>query len=165
MNFDLIYNQYKKILISYLVQIVHNKELAEDILQDSMIKFWKNYHKYHCKDGNYLPVLFEICKNTAYDFIRKEKHIQINKSISMEYIKDHKNILEEIHILDKLNLIVSQIEDQDLKELYYLLLDAKIKKKDLAKKMNISDRHLRRKVKKLIETIQNKIKENEEIKS
>lgn len=161
MNFDTIYQKYKKILISYLYNITNSKEVSEDILQESLIKFWKNYHKYSFKNDNYLPVLYQICKNTAYDYIKKNKPIIIQNNILLENTVD-KGLYSKEHILDRINLIVSQLEDVELKELYYLLLDNKLKKKDLAKSMNISDRQLRRKVKKLIETLKTELEKKDE---
>jgi len=165
MDFNSIYKQYKNVLISYIFKIVHDKEISQDILQESIIKFWQNYDKYIYKNNNYLPLLIEICKNTAYDYLRKNHQQKIHNNLLLENIKDKKLNLDDQHILDKLNSIVYNLEDEQLKELYYILLRTKPKKKDIAKYMKISDRHLRRKINQLIQIIKTKLEEeNEEIK-
>jgi RNA polymerase sigma factor (sigma-70 family) len=165
MDFNSIYKQYKNVLISYIYKIVHDKETSKDILQDSILKFWQNYDKYIYKNDNYLPLLIEICKNTAYDYLRKNQKQKIQNNLLIENLKDEKMNLDDQHILDKLNSIVYNIEDEQLKELYYMLLHTKSKKKDIAKYMKISDRHLRRKLNQLIQTIKTRLEEkNEKIK-
>ncbi len=165
MDINSIYKNYKNVLISYIYKIVHDKESSQDILQESILKFWQNYDKYIYKNDNYLPLLIEICKNTAYDYIRKNHQQKIHNNLLLENLKDENMNLDDKHILDKLNSIVYNIEDEQLKELYYMLLHTKSKKKDIAKYMHISDRHLRRKIHQLIQIIKTKlVEENEEIK-
>jgi len=65
-HFDSIY--------SYIYRIVRSKTEAEDIVQETFIKVWKQLDRF--KPGTGLrPWLFRIARNTAIDHLRKKKSI------------------------------------------------------------------------------------------
>lgn len=67
---DHIYRQYGANLLGVIFRIVGDKETAEDVLQDSFVKVWKNAESYDASKGKLFTWLLNICRNTAIDRIR-----------------------------------------------------------------------------------------------
>lgn len=162
MEFNLIYKKYYKTLFNYIYHYTHNTFMTKDILQESFIKFWKKYNKKNI-ENNELLILKKICKNTTIDFLRKEKKYPSYKNSDEDFQISYENQkLEILHseMFEKINLIASSLKNEELRQLYFLLLDSKKNKKEIAKSMKISERHLRRKIKQLFKLIREELENN-----
>jgi RNA polymerase sigma-70 factor, ECF subfamily len=69
-GFDLLYSLYANCLYNIALKIVHSKEIAEDVLQDSFIKIWKNIDAYDSAKGSLFTFILNITRNTAIDKTR-----------------------------------------------------------------------------------------------
>lgn len=67
--FEKLYRKYKDPLYGYLVQSV-GRENAEDLLQETYIKVFKNIKKYDSKKSE-ASWIYTIARNTLVDFYRK----------------------------------------------------------------------------------------------
>jgi RNA polymerase sigma factor (sigma-70 family) len=82
---NLLYENYSDSLYGVILKVTINEELAQDALQETFIKVWKNAKKYDSKKAKLFTWLYRIAKNTAIDKLRSfnnrfEKEVQINKS-------------------------------------------------------------------------------------
>nr|WP_321231714.1 RNA polymerase sigma factor [uncultured Psychroserpens sp.] len=82
---DLLYENYADSLYGVILKVTINEELAQDALQETFVKVWKNAKKYDSKKAKLFTWLFRIAKNTAIDKLRSfnnrfEKEVQIDKS-------------------------------------------------------------------------------------
>lgn len=82
---DLLYEYYGDSLYGVILQVTSNEELAQDALQETFIKVWKNAKKYDSSKAKLFTWLYRIAKNTAIDKLRSfknrfEKEVQIDKS-------------------------------------------------------------------------------------
>ncbi|SDR95757.1 RNA polymerase sigma-70 factor, ECF subfamily [Formosa sp. Hel1_31_208] len=82
---DLLYENYADSLYGVILKVTINEELAQDALQETFVKVWKNAHKYDSKKAKLFTWLYRIAKNTAIDKLRSfsnrfEKEVQIDKS-------------------------------------------------------------------------------------
>lgn len=67
-----------KSIYSYAYRFVHNAIEAEDIVQETFIKVWRQLPRF--KDGiGIRPWLYRIARNTAIDYLRKKKHIPFSQ--------------------------------------------------------------------------------------
>ena len=57
---------------AFALSLTRNPTLADDLVQDSLIKAWKNFHQFQT-DTNMRAWLFTIVRNTFYSDIRKRK--------------------------------------------------------------------------------------------
>ena len=101
---NLLYEHYSDSLYGVILKVTINEEIAEDVLQETFIKVWKNAHKYDPSKAKLFTWLYRIARNTAIDKLRSfnnkfKKEIQIDKS--------------DVYILPTLNLNQDVI---DLKE-------------------------------------------------
>ena len=82
---NLLYENYADSLYGVILKVTINEELAQDALQETFIKVWKNAKKYDSKKAKLFTWLYRIAKNTAIDKLRSfnnrfEKEVQIDKS-------------------------------------------------------------------------------------
>ena len=57
---------------AFALSLTRNPTLADDLVQDSLIKAWKNFHQFQT-DTNLRAWLFTIVRNTFYSDMRKRK--------------------------------------------------------------------------------------------
>ena len=82
---NLLYENYSDSLYGVILKITRNEELAQDALQESFVKIWKNAKKYDSKKAKLFTWLYRIARNTAIDKLRSfnnrfNKEVQIDKS-------------------------------------------------------------------------------------
>ncbi len=116
---SLLYDHYADALYGVIYKVVRNEDLAQDALQESFVKIWKNSEQYDPSKARLFTWLFRICRNTAIDKYRsetgkQEREIQID--VSDVYRKGVESIRpEELDVLDKVN---------ELDEKYQIVLQA-----------------------------------------
>ena len=67
-----IVNKYRDALITYITNIVPNREDAEDICQESFQKCFNNLSSYDHRFA-FSTWLYTIAQNTSFDFLRKNR--------------------------------------------------------------------------------------------
>lgn len=82
---NLLYENYSDSLYGSILKVTQNEEVAEDALQETFIKVWKNAKKYDPSKAKLFTWLFRIARNTAIDKLRSfnnrfHKEVQIDKS-------------------------------------------------------------------------------------
>lgn len=82
---NLLYENYSDSLYGAILKVTRNEVIAEDALQETFIKVWKNADKYDPKKARLFTWLFRIARNTAIDKLRSfnnryHKEVQIDKS-------------------------------------------------------------------------------------
>ncbi len=82
---NLLYEYYADSLHGVILKITKNEEIAQDALQESFVKIWKNSKRYDSSKAKLFTWLYRIARNTAIDKLRSfnnrfEKEIQIDNS-------------------------------------------------------------------------------------
>ncbi len=97
---------------SYLICITHNKDIAEELTQETMYKAIKNLRNYRgdCKMNIWLC---KIAKNEWFMYLKK------NKKISTVSLSDIKSISLDINIEDE--IVDELIENSRRKQIYELI--------------------------------------------
>lgn len=68
--FSYLYDNYSPALLGIIFALVGEQDDAENLLQDSFIKIWRNIHSYDPQKGRLFTWLVTICRNTALSHIR-----------------------------------------------------------------------------------------------
>lgn len=90
--FTEIYQRYSAALYGLLVAIVHDRETAEDLLQDSFIKIWHGLPSYDEKRGTLFTWMLNVTRNTAVDYLRSRRYQEQQKTEELpDYVYDHDN--------------------------------------------------------------------------
>lgn len=72
--FQTLYQKVSPKLYAVCLSIFHNnKEVAEDVLQESFIKIWKSAASFHAERGNAMTWMIALTRNQSIDYIRYNK--------------------------------------------------------------------------------------------
>lgn len=118
-KFELLYEEYKNLIMYISIKILHKKEIAEESFQDSLIKMLINIDdidEIKCHETKGWVVI--ISERAALDKLKNEsKHIHEEDKV-MEYL-DFKDVsLEDVAIKDiEVKSILEQLKKLDSK--YY----------------------------------------------
>lgn len=76
-GFHIFYEELKKPVFYNIYSILKNKDVSEDILQETFIKLLENIDKIN-KEESILGYLMVISKNIALDYLKKNKNLRID---------------------------------------------------------------------------------------
>ena len=76
----LLYDHYAPALYGVVLRITDSEELAEDIIQETFVKVWKNSASYQQEKGTLFTWILNIARNTAIDQTRSA-HYKARKKI------------------------------------------------------------------------------------
>ncbi|MCL4404169.1 sigma-70 family RNA polymerase sigma factor [Patescibacteria group bacterium] len=69
---DELVRRYTGHIYNFIYQYVRSSQEAEDLTQDTFFKVWRNLEKFDLK-RKFKVWLFQIARNTVFDFLRKKK--------------------------------------------------------------------------------------------
>jgi len=143
--FTKIYLQYCKPIYNFIRFKLNNSHEAEELTSDIFEKVIAKYHTFNDKKGNFEVWIFSIAKNTLNDYFRKQYR---NKSYLVENIEelpshetDPQNMLsldeETAEIIESLSVL----NDKE-KTIVSLKYGSRLKNKDIAKLMGLSEKNI-----------------------
>ncbi len=108
---SLLYDHYADTLYGIAYKVTKNEELAQDVVQESFVKIWKNAHNYDSSKAKLFTWLFRITRNTAIDKLRSistksDKEIQMDVSDVYNvgiagYKPEHMDVASHVNQLDE----------------------------------------------------------------
>ncbi len=106
-----LYDAYGAALFGVVLRIVQQRELAEQILQDTFVKVWRNGASYDDSKGRLFTWLLNIARNTAIDATRTAHFQKSRKTDSLDGLvyspggesiqPDHIGVREVVSRLDE----------------------------------------------------------------
>jgi len=81
-----LYDAYSGALYGVIVRIVPRAEVAEQVLQDTFLKAYKNIDSYDPHKGRLFTWLVNIARNTAIDALRSAPYRQQQKTDSLDIL-------------------------------------------------------------------------------
>jgi len=83
---EALINRHKNKVYSYIVMNVRDRELAEDLFQDTFIKVVRSIDSgTYTDDGKFLPWVMRIAHNLVIDYYRRAKHMPTISTDAQEY--------------------------------------------------------------------------------
>jgi RNA polymerase sigma factor (sigma-70 family) len=79
----LFYKNYSKALYYTIWRIVRQDELAEDILQECMVKFWVAFPRYDSRKGRLFTWALNIARNLSIDCLREQRYRDAQRTYSL----------------------------------------------------------------------------------
>lgn len=113
-DFEKIYSIYFKDVYYFLLSLSKDKEVAEDITSETFFKALKNIENFR-GDSSIKTYLFQIAKNSYFDYLRKNKKIvSIDnfESIEIDSINTEDEFLEREESAYLRNLVETLKEPQ-----------------------------------------------------
>ena len=119
--FELLIGRYQKQVYSYILTLVKDKQLADDVFQDTFVKVIQTIKsKAYKDDGRFVQFAMRIAHNLVIDHFRKENRIPTVESSSEDY-----NYIDNVPITDhsvEQGMIVDQVHS-DLHRMIAFLPD------------------------------------------
>jgi len=147
-SLEILINRHQNRIFAYILMIVKNKELADDLFQDTFIKVIKTIRggSYN-EEGKFLQWVMRIAHNLIIDHFRKSNRIPVIDNTS----KENYDIFETINMMDESiedRLITEQIHKDvrnlieflpaEQKEVLYMRHYAEMSFKDIAEVTDVS---------------------------
>lgn len=102
-SFEQLLKRHKRKVFTYILLNVRNRQLAEDIFQDTFIKVINSLRQEKYKDeGRFVAWVMRIAHNLIIDYFRKEKYLQT-------YSNDDN---DELDIFNSKKLAAANIEER-----------------------------------------------------
>ena len=101
-SFDYLYNHYSGALFSIILQVVPDKELSSDVLQEAFINIWRKIDSYDPSKGRLFTWMLNIARNLAIDTLRSKAYQNSKRNQEMpESIQlDINNHSVQLHVDD-----------------------------------------------------------------
>ena len=98
--FSKLYDNYSAALYGILFRMIGKEEIAQDALQESFVKIWRNIDSYDKSKGSLFTWMLNISRNHAIDVLRSKNMRQkiqpidkivgvVNKQMSTSTNEDH----------------------------------------------------------------------------
>ena len=125
-SFEILLNRHKNRVFAFIMSKIKNKDLSEDIFQDTYVKVVNSLQKgKYNEEGKFLPWVMRIAHNLIIDHFRKQKKMQMIRSSNdfdiFDVIKDNKINADEKMIKDQifgdLNLLIDKLPSDQRKVL------------------------------------------------
>lgn len=156
--FTLLFNRYRHKLYSYLLSLTASPEIAEDIIQDTFLKLWKNRSSMEAIDhfGGYL---FKATRNLAINALKRMS----KETIILSKLKAQQNtastkaddtlVVKEAEQL--LHQTIQNLPPQQ-KLIYTLSREQGLKHEDIAHQLHLSSSTVRNHIVQALRTIRKK---------
>lgn len=158
--FAYLYDNYSRAIMGVIFAIVNNQEEAEDLLQMTFVKVWRNFPSYKKEKGRLFTWMLNIARNIAIDHTRSkegkaEKNIRKIESVTYEVNLKHSEQVSYDHIGLKGMVENLKEEHQAIIRLAYF---EGYTQEEIAGKMNIPLGTVKTRVRQAISQLRNLIK-------
>lgn len=130
----LLYEEYSKGVYTVILKIVHNRDVADDLVQATFVKLIKNIKLFDKYKGSFYSFICAIGKNTALDHLKKSKSKVNDKG--EERAVDRETTLDD----GLINLLEVKENVADTVEIDELMKDLKEAISELAESQQIAIR-------------------------
>ena len=145
-SFEVLLNRHKNRVFAFIMSKIKNKDLSEDIFQDTYVKVVNSLQKgKYNEEGKFLPWVMRIAHNLVIDHFRKQNKMQMIRSNNdfdiFDVIKDSKINADEKLIKDQIFSDLNSLIDKlpyDQKEVLKMRYYEELSFKKIAEHFDIS---------------------------
>lgn len=132
-SYEVLYKKYAPKVFNYLwYRVGHQKEVAEDLMQEVFMRAYKNLPDFHLRSHSYYSYLLTIAHNLLANYYRKPKVVSFLEAISeapIEITQDIEKKMEAQHLWqaiqqlpqkDKDVLLLKYQKELPIKEIAYI---------------------------------------------
>ncbi len=105
--FRYVYDMYSKSLFAVISNLIRDREEAEDVLQETFVKIWKNIDSYNEDKGRFYTWIVNIARNSSIDKLRSKGYNNSKKNLSADTF---------VHLLDDSNRMSNRIDTIGIRE-------------------------------------------------
>ncbi len=90
-GFEMLFRRYYKPLCNHAVRFVYSKEIAEDVVSEVFVNFWKKKH-YENVSSSYRAYLYQAVRNTIYNHLKSEFGKKNNHGLYVDNVGKEKEL-------------------------------------------------------------------------
>ena len=83
-GFNQLYNQFAHIIFGMSLKLVKNVAVAEDLVQETFVKVWKNIDQYDQQKASFPTWVLNIARYTTIDYLRSKQYKQQQKNQTID---------------------------------------------------------------------------------
>lgn len=126
LSFEHLLNRHKNRVFAFVMSKVKNRDLTEDIFQDTLIKVINSLQKgKYNEEGKFLPWMMRIAHNLVIDHFRKESKMRKIRPTSEFDIfdvlddgsKNQEEIMIQTQVYSDLRLLIEQLPENQMEVL------------------------------------------------
>jgi RNA polymerase sigma-70 factor (ECF subfamily) len=156
-----IYRLYNKELFVYIFRMVNSQETAEDILHDCFENLIKYSNTHDIEDLNIRAFIYKTAHNLSINFIKRRKRIDFI-SLDKDGTGREDSIGRDIEFEELNRLVYILLESKEIDEaarsIFILRKEQDMDYLEISRILKISERTVRRKMAKVMEFLQNSLK-------
>jgi RNA polymerase sigma factor (sigma-70 family) len=145
-SLERLIRRHKNRVFAYILMVVKDKELSEDLFQDTFIKVINTFRSGHYKEeGKFIQWVMRIAHNLIIDHFRKAKRIPVVENSDDYNIFDRVRIpvesVEEVMITEQIHQDVKKLIDylpKEQREVLVMRHYGDMSFKDIAEVTNVS---------------------------
>lgn len=146
-SFEILVNRHQNKVYSYILMLVKDRQLADDIFQDTFLKIIRTIKiGAYKEEGKFIQFAMRIAHNLIIDHFRKSKRLPIAESPNKDYnFMDNAKMMDPSieetmitdQIYDDLHKIIEYLPNEQ-KEVLHMRMYADMSFKDIAGVTNVS---------------------------
>ena len=146
-SLEILIHRHKNRVFAYILMVVKDKQLADDIFQDTFIKVINTIQAGNYKEeGKFIQWVMRIAHNLIIDYFRKSKRIPVVDNDSYDFdifdtIQFTDASVEEKMILDQIHKDVRELIEhlpKEQKEVLFMRHYTEMSFKDIAEQTDVS---------------------------
>lgn len=155
-NYELLFNNHSESLRNFIYYKCGDLQQAEDIVQDSFVKLWKNCAKVVFEKAK--SYLYTIAKNA---FLNEVAHKKVVLEHQVHLVNDRTNetpeyVLEEQEFMVKLKKVIADLPEKQ-REVFLMSRIDKKKYSEIAETLNLSVKAVEKRMSLALITLREKI--------
>jgi RNA polymerase sigma factor (sigma-70 family) len=114
-SLELLIRNYLNSVYNFVLGYVNNPQDAEDIVQETFVRVWRNLKKFDSNKGNFKTWLFSIAKNATIDFLRTKKKLMSFSEITDLIVDPTSPLLELVEqqgTAQKIKIAMTDLSDK-----------------------------------------------------
>jgi RNA polymerase sigma-70 factor (ECF subfamily) len=132
-SIEVLYKQYYKPILNFIMQKLHNTEIAQELTNDTFIKAMEKMYQFNPEKSNISTWLHTISKNLIIDFYRKDesdKYINVsdfvdesgNEMIQIKDTNNNSDSIENKELLEAVHKAMSQLKPkyQKIAQMFFI---------------------------------------------
>ena len=159
-SLEILIKRYLKLIYSFTFRFVGDGQEAEDITQETFVKVWRNFKKFNQKK-KFKTWIFQIAKNTCFDFLRKKKKFSTSDLERYFYLTDLNILPDEISekatLKEKIQGATEKLSSK-ARQILNLYYNQGLTLREIAQTLNESINTVKSRHRRAIEILRNRLK-------
>jgi RNA polymerase sigma-70 factor (family 1) len=136
-KFSFLFEKYYNSLLNYTFKIVKDKDVCEDLVQETLIKLWDKIETIQPQDRSIESYLIVTLKNKIIDNHRKNKSRAKHKELHGSFTPIETKIDNEWELSEKIETIYATLPSKTL-DIFQLSRNKGLTYKEIANHRNVS---------------------------